>query len=537
MATLRVKRGTRAQLNAAAAADWLSQGEPYLITDEGRLAVGTGSDSYEPMAKQSEAGGTSLSASTSIAIVGTEIRRAALTGDVTSAANSNATTIANGAVTNAKMANMSAATIKGRAVGAGTGAPTDLVDWQVRQLIQFEESSRSSIANTVVPGDGIAFETIGAGSSLQMRVHSRPAALPAYSERGGGQWEGTDFYGLTATNTPPFTTDTALSSGTSVYDATYSARIIRSSTTANSGRIIRTQNAPRVLDGPFSMRCVLRGLPGLASRATLTRFGALLNGTYTATETTACAIDITTDGTGNASFLARGNGTTTVSLATTNVFGGPPIFTAGAMLILDFDVHSGGAVFTVSDADGVCYGAGTLATGAGWSTTNLIPGIKATHNGTTAGDVAVVDYMGLGPGRTRAQQRPLAFASSGYTATADVGRDFGTGQALSMSFYAAPETTFSDPLIRGPLTAVLKIRNQSGCVLPSDSVISTTITPSGMNDPVNVEVTGSFPGDLAGNFGFDWWLEWADQDGRWSRTTVQNVTAPVFGDFGGPIEM
>ena len=41
MARLRVKRGTYAQLQAAGTAGQLVQGEPYLVTDQGRLGVGT----------------------------------------------------------------------------------------------------------------------------------------------------------------------------------------------------------------------------------------------------------------------------------------------------------------------------------------------------------------------------------------------------------------------------------------------------------------------------------------------------------------
>lgn len=51
-------------------------------------------------------------------------QRAALTGDVTASQNSNATTIANGVVTNAKLATAAANTIKGNITGA-TASPTD----------------------------------------------------------------------------------------------------------------------------------------------------------------------------------------------------------------------------------------------------------------------------------------------------------------------------------------------------------------------------------------------------------------------------
>lgn len=43
---IRIKRGTRAQINAAAGASGLFQGEPYLITDENRLAVGLSTTTY-----------------------------------------------------------------------------------------------------------------------------------------------------------------------------------------------------------------------------------------------------------------------------------------------------------------------------------------------------------------------------------------------------------------------------------------------------------------------------------------------------------
>jgi hypothetical protein len=52
--SLQIKRGTRAQLETAKAASGLLAGEPYLITDEARLAVGTAANAYSDAALKSE---------------------------------------------------------------------------------------------------------------------------------------------------------------------------------------------------------------------------------------------------------------------------------------------------------------------------------------------------------------------------------------------------------------------------------------------------------------------------------------------------
>jgi PHD/YefM family antitoxin component YafN of YafNO toxin-antitoxin module len=46
---IRIKRGTRAQLDAAAGTNALNEAEPYLITDEGRVAVGLNASTYAVM--------------------------------------------------------------------------------------------------------------------------------------------------------------------------------------------------------------------------------------------------------------------------------------------------------------------------------------------------------------------------------------------------------------------------------------------------------------------------------------------------------
>jgi hypothetical protein len=54
MPSLSHKRGTRAQIDAAALASALKAGEVYLLTDEARLTVGTAANAHQTTAKQSE---------------------------------------------------------------------------------------------------------------------------------------------------------------------------------------------------------------------------------------------------------------------------------------------------------------------------------------------------------------------------------------------------------------------------------------------------------------------------------------------------
>jgi hypothetical protein len=58
MPSLAHKRGTRAQIDAAASANALKAGEIYLISDEARLTVGTAVNAHQALAKQGEGGGS-----------------------------------------------------------------------------------------------------------------------------------------------------------------------------------------------------------------------------------------------------------------------------------------------------------------------------------------------------------------------------------------------------------------------------------------------------------------------------------------------
>lgn len=50
LSTITIKKGTRAQIEAAKLSGELFEGEPYLITDEKRIGVGLGPDSYSAFA-------------------------------------------------------------------------------------------------------------------------------------------------------------------------------------------------------------------------------------------------------------------------------------------------------------------------------------------------------------------------------------------------------------------------------------------------------------------------------------------------------
>jgi len=74
-----------------------------------------------------------------------------LTGDVTgSGTGSFAATIANDAVSNAKLANMAQATIKGREAGSGTGDPVDLTATQARTALGLGDAATGTVMTSEV---------------------------------------------------------------------------------------------------------------------------------------------------------------------------------------------------------------------------------------------------------------------------------------------------------------------------------------------------------------------------------------------------
>lgn len=102
-----------------------------------------------------------------------KFKRAALTGDVTASADTNSTTIANDAVSNAKMANMATATLKGRTT-AGTGDPEDITASAAIDLIG---STRGSVLYRGASGWAI----LTPGTSGTMLTSAGAGADPSYT--------------------------------------------------------------------------------------------------------------------------------------------------------------------------------------------------------------------------------------------------------------------------------------------------------------------------------------------------------------------
>jgi len=100
-------------------------------------------------------------------------------GDVTSVGDG-ATTIANDAVTNAKLANMAASTLKGR-ISSGTGDPEDLSVSDVRTIINVADGTTANTASTATPQ---ALGVAAAGTSNDFARADHVHAMPSASDVG-----------------------------------------------------------------------------------------------------------------------------------------------------------------------------------------------------------------------------------------------------------------------------------------------------------------------------------------------------------------
>lgn len=115
-------------------------------------------------------------------------------GDVTVSGSGAVWTIDAGVVSNSKLANMVAASIKGRAVGAGTGAPTDLTAAQVAAFL--EGLITVSMLADGTDGEIITWDasgsptTVATGTSGQVLTSNGAGTAPTFQTFSGGVTDG-----------------------------------------------------------------------------------------------------------------------------------------------------------------------------------------------------------------------------------------------------------------------------------------------------------------------------------------------------------
>ena len=175
---LKIKRGSRAQLEGAVTSNSLNLGEPYLITDEGRIAIGTGSNTYVDFAKASEAV-LDADLTAIAALTGTGILKR--TGDntwtldssvyLTAESDTLGTVTARGASTNTAVSLLGGATIGSGGIavnGATSGAVTIVSPAEAGSVSVTLPSSNGTLALTSqlpTVNDGTLTLSVGTAAS------------------------------------------------------------------------------------------------------------------------------------------------------------------------------------------------------------------------------------------------------------------------------------------------------------------------------------------------------------------------------------
>ena len=320
------------------------------------------------------------------------LERAALTGDVTASQNSNATTIANDAVSNAKLANMVASTIKAR-VTASTGDPEDASLTQVLDLVG------STTYGDVLYRGSTSWQRLAPSVSGYVLATQGQGANPLWvAQTGGGGGAPTDAEYLVASANGTLSAERVIQNSTSITvnlatggqfaleraaltgDVTASQNS-NSTTIANGvvstaklGGDITTAGKNLLDDADASAQRTTLGLGTLATQSGT--FSGTSSGTNTGDQTISLTGDVTGSGTG--SFAA----TIAAGAVSTSKLGGD-ITTAGKALLDDAD----------ASAQRTTLGLGTLATQSGT--------FSGTSSGTNTGDQTISltgDVTGSGTG-------------------------------------------------------------------------------------------------------------------------------------------
>ena len=161
---LKIKRGTKTQIDTAGTNQQLIQGEPYLITDEGRIAIGLTSATYAAFAKTTEVQPLDADLTAIAGLTGTGIltrvgadnwafdtntyltgnQTISLSGDATGSGTTAITVIlANTGITAGTYTKLTV-DAKGRATSGGTLLATDIPTLTASKISDFDTQVRTS---------------------------------------------------------------------------------------------------------------------------------------------------------------------------------------------------------------------------------------------------------------------------------------------------------------------------------------------------------------------------------------------------------
>jgi len=266
------------------------------ITSTGTISVSTNGITYalfqqvaasslvgNPTGALANAQGITLGATLSFS--GTVLQTAAHTGDVTTSANSFATTIAANAVTNAKMAQMATQRLKGRNT-AGTGDPEDITATQALDWI-------GSTQGTVMYRGASAWSALAVGTAGQVLKTNGAAADPTWINQAGGSTTQVQYNngGVALGGSANFTWNNGtstltistggitLSSGAKLNNVTVTAPASAATLTLGSGKTVTVSNS-LTLAGTDSTTMTF---PGTSSTVLTTGNTALISVGYTLT--------------------------------------------------------------------------------------------------------------------------------------------------------------------------------------------------------------------------------------------------------------
>jgi trimeric autotransporter adhesin len=199
----------------------------------------------------SSAAPSEITLGATLAFSGSALQTGALSGDVTTSANSFVTTIANSAVTNAKMANMANNTVKGNNSG-GSAAPSDLTASNVLDMI-------GTVQGDVLYRNASTWVVLAPGTSGQVLTTGGAAANPSWTTNGSGTVTSVTFTGdgTLLSSTP---SSAVTSSGT------LTATLANASGGTVFGRSAGTTGAPSYTSTPvLGINASVAGTLGLAN--------------------------------------------------------------------------------------------------------------------------------------------------------------------------------------------------------------------------------------------------------------------------------